>query len=652
VNLNIIALGMRKSAIYGIVAALAVAAGIGIAFAAMNMNNNNNTIEPAVAQQQPPSNQVRVINHTMGETEITGTPKRVVTLYSVFTGDVRALGVQPVGSVDREWINGWLTPIGLPLSDNVTELGRAAEPNLETILELQPDLIIGLGGAWGDHDEMYEELNDIAPTIILDDQVSNSSELNELDVGKSNFMTIADALNRHDAGVAYIQNVESKYDEAAARIQQAGMNGTKFVMVYGWMPNDVPGAYVFTQNSFVSKVLNNIGLVNEIPDPTDTNDKWYQTGMEGLTTVDKPDTHFFVTYDAGMFESNPLVASPLWDDLNVVKEGRAHDIGPTRVFGQVIFIEDILDRVVNALTEDNQVRVIKHAMGETEITGIPTRIVSLSWQSGADLLTLGVQPVGLGNAGTFNETVNLEQVTLPSGVADVGAPWEPNLEAIAQLEPDLIIGSMHDNELLYNDLSEIAPTVLSNVFVQSPEQDIPNELELMKQNFIATADLVGKRDQGVAIIDRMNAKFDEARGKLAEAGIGGSKFVLGYVQEDATSMWIWIDALNTQVLEEMGLENAYKAAYNDTYEFGGTAVGLEGLTIVNDPNVHFIFRQHATDTGIPDSWQNNPVWNNFEFVKAGQANPHESLYVYAGPVAAEALADTVVELLTGNEDAN
>jgi ABC-type Fe3+-hydroxamate transport system substrate-binding protein len=298
--------------------------------------------------------------------------------------------------------------------------------------------------------------------------------------------------------------------------------------------------------------------------------------------------------------------------------------------------------------DSTEIRTIEHAMGQTQISGTPKRIVALSWQSGADLLILGVPPVGLANADTFNEIVNLDQVVLPSGVANVGEPWEPNLEAIAQLQPDLIIGSMHDNELIFDDLNAIAPTLLFHVFVSSPEQDIPRELDLMKQNFLTTADILGKHDQAVSVLDRLNAKFDEAATRIADSGVGGSKFSLAYVQDDATNLWIWIDALNTQVLEELGLMNAYKSTYNGTYEFGGIDVGLEGLTLVNDPTVHFIFRQHSNDTGIPDSWANNPVWNNLEFVKAGQVYPHESLYVYAGPVAAEVLADSVVEMLTGN----
>jgi ABC-type Fe3+-hydroxamate transport system substrate-binding protein len=379
----------------------------------------NRVVEALTGNQS----ETRTISHAMGEITITGTPQRVVTLYSVFTGDVRALGVQPAATADKDWINGWLTPLGLPLSEEVVDVGIPDEPNLEVIAQLEPDLIIGHGGVWGVHDEIYDDLNDIAPTMILDDGFSEEG-LDELELGKSNFMKIANALNRHDAGVAFLENIESQYDEAAAKIEQAGMAGSKFVFVQAYLSGDTPGAYVFTENSFSTKVMNNIGLVNNLTDPTDTTDKWFETGMEGITTLDTPGTHLIVTYNAGQYEGNPLATSPLWDDLGFVKEGRVHDIGNTRVFGQVIFIEEIVSRVVDSFTSGNGTQVVNHAMGETEITDSSPRIAALSWQSGSDLLTFGVEPVGIVNADTFSEIVNLNQVALPSDMAGVGL-YEP-----------------------------------------------------------------------------------------------------------------------------------------------------------------------------------------------------------------------------------
>ena len=107
--------------------------------------------------------------------------------------------------------------------------------------------------------------------------------------------------------------------------------GPKFVMVQAILENDVPIAYVFTENSFTTKVLNKIGLVNEIPDPIDTVDKWYQTGIrrsaERLLTSPTR-TSFCTLPDATLANTTPtLLRKVLYGaTLEFVKDGRAHDI--------------------------------------------------------------------------------------------------------------------------------------------------------------------------------------------------------------------------------------------------------------------------------------------------------------------------------------
>ncbi|MFQ7565950.1 MAG: ABC transporter substrate-binding protein, partial [Clostridium perfringens] len=48
------------------------------------------------------------------------------------------------------------------------------------------------------------------------------------------------------------------------------------------------------------------------------------------------------------------------------------------------------------------------------------------------------------------------------GVKQVGMEREPNIEAIAALKPDLIIGNKMRHEKIYSQLSAIAPTVYSD----------------------------------------------------------------------------------------------------------------------------------------------------------------------------------------------
>ncbi|MGB3760615.1 MAG: ABC transporter substrate-binding protein, partial [Rivularia sp. (in: cyanobacteria)] len=66
----------------------------------------------------------------------------------------------------------------------------------------------------------------------------------------------------------------------------------------------------------------------------------------------------------------------------------------------------------------------------------PSRVVALGWVYVEDLLALGIQPVGVADIEGYQKFVNI-QPQLAASVVDVGTRAEPNLEAIAQLEPDL-----------------------------------------------------------------------------------------------------------------------------------------------------------------------------------------------------------------------
>jgi iron complex transport system substrate-binding protein len=105
-------------------------------------------------------------------------------------------------------------------------------------------------------------------------------------------------------------------------------------------------------------------------------------------------------------------------------------------------------------------RTIKHAMGETVIEKRPERVVVLDGGELDNVVALGIKPVGV----AYPDGAP----TMPTYVGDragtpenVGGITSLNLETIAKLQPDLIIGSQLRAEQQYPKLSEIAPTVFA-----------------------------------------------------------------------------------------------------------------------------------------------------------------------------------------------
>ncbi|MFC5884727.1 ABC transporter substrate-binding protein [Kitasatospora aburaviensis] len=105
-------------------------------------------------------------------------------------------------------------------------------------------------------------------------------------------------------------------------------------------------------------------------------------------------------------------------------------------------------------------RTIRHAMGETVIPAKPVRVVVLDTGELDNVVSLGIQPVGVVHTDGSKSMPSYlkEKAGNPAAVGTINAL---NLEAIAALKPDLILGSRLRAQDQYAQLSKIAPTVFS-----------------------------------------------------------------------------------------------------------------------------------------------------------------------------------------------
>lgn len=121
-------------------------------------------------------------------------------------------------------------------------------------------------------------------------------------------------------------------------------------------------------------------------------------------------------------------------------------------------------------------RTVTHAMGTTTVSNRPSRIVALDSLPIDTVVTLGKTPVGAAQAGSADALPAYLGGGLDSTTV-VGSIAEPNLEAIAALQPDLILSSKQRHGDLYDALSAIAPTVFS----VSPAVDWQGTLRLFAE---------------------------------------------------------------------------------------------------------------------------------------------------------------------------
>jgi ABC-type Fe3+-hydroxamate transport system substrate-binding protein len=351
---------MQKTAFYGIIAAVAIVAGVGVAFASMSMNNNAANSQSTSSIDSSNDN-VRVIKHLGGETEITGTPKRIVVVDHELAENLLALGAGDsiVGaslwktygtSFEEEMQN-----IGLSVPSQMVDVGDYWQPNFESIAQFEPDLII-ISDAWNRLN--YDKLNDIAPTLMFATYPTEEKGTTTLEEMEQSFIALAEAVNRQEEAATILDRFHAKLDGAADRIEAAGMKGEKFLVSELWVSENEPSMFLFTRNSVPSQILEKIGLQNALT--TDERPAWgtINVGTEALASValQNPDLHFFFGHYSTLDEVNyynipdMVKNDPIWKDLEFNKRGYAHELGlgfkprPTP-----LHMEILVDKVLEGL---------------------------------------------------------------------------------------------------------------------------------------------------------------------------------------------------------------------------------------------------------------------------------------------------------------
>ncbi|GAA0613991.1 iron-siderophore ABC transporter substrate-binding protein [Sporichthya brevicatena] len=112
-------------------------------------------------------------------------------------------------------------------------------------------------------------------------------------------------------------------------------------------------------------------------------------------------------------------------------------------------------------TQTSGTRTVTHAKGSTEVPAAPQRIVTLDSPILDAAIFLGLKPVGAVRT-SVDTGISEYLADRTEGVEIVGEIAKPNLEAIAALQPDLILSSTLRDDALYDKLSAIAPTVFAN----------------------------------------------------------------------------------------------------------------------------------------------------------------------------------------------
>jgi iron complex transport system substrate-binding protein len=182
---------------------------------------------------------------------------------------------------------------------DVVSVGDLTAPSLEKILALEPDLIVS---AKIRHEAIYEQLSEIAPTIMSETTGATFKENIEL---------LAQAVGEEELAAEKLGAYEAAAAEVGAAINSKAGNPTISITRFLDGPTRL-----YLKDSFSGIVLDDAGLAR--PEPQDTTGFALEISEENIKQADA-DTIFVTIYadEAGNAAKTKAAfeANPLWEPL-------------------------------------------------------------------------------------------------------------------------------------------------------------------------------------------------------------------------------------------------------------------------------------------------------------------------------------------------
>lgn len=241
---------------------------------------------------------------------------------------------------------------------------------------------------------------------------------------------------------------------------------------------------------------------------------------------------------------------------------------------------------------------VEHAMGTTTLEEKPERVVSLYQGATDTVLEFDVTPVGVVESWVQVPMYDYIKEDLQD-VTYVGQETQPNLEEIAALEPDVIFASQIRHEEIYEQLSQIAPTIVNETIYDFKETT----------NLIGQA--LGEEEKAETLLADWESRIGDFQEKIASnENWPMSAAVLNYRADHAR---IYVTGFAGSILQEAGFE--------EPIELQGQN---EEIVMLNDKeaipqmnaDVFFQFMEDTPDVqNTFEDWTAHPLYQNLEAVK-------------------------------------
>ncbi|KAM3115645.1 iron-siderophore ABC transporter substrate-binding protein [Phormidesmis sp. 146-33] len=294
----------------------------------------------AIGVQAQTVSDCRIVQHELGESCIPHHPKRVIVMDQESLEILVALGIQPIASTIPNRVASKISLVQNQVGA-IADLGKEGQPNLEKIVQLHPDLILGVFIT----PHIYSLLSQIAPTVSI--KYSQTG-------WKQTLRKAADAVDRRFEAEKRLRDYQQRIEMMKSKFAlKAGDLKICIMRFY----TDLQLTQFLNQNSFAVSVLDDTkvftipAIQRQIQQIPNSEYGYVNVSLEKIDLLEAD--AIFVALDPGAEKNFQIYQnSSLWQTLNAVKARRVYTVDSGYwIFGSVLSANEILNDLVKHLAD-------------------------------------------------------------------------------------------------------------------------------------------------------------------------------------------------------------------------------------------------------------------------------------------------------------
>ncbi len=274
------------------------------------------------------------ISDPYGKQTFKQAPQRVVALNWDILEQVLALNIEPIAAPNLAGYRQWVVNPYAP--ELIEDIGTRAEPNLEKIARLNPDVIL----AASPQQDLIPLLKQIAPVIYLPNFTENEEAA---ETAIRHFRTLATLFNKQELAQEKLDGLEQSFEQMRQRIHQHYSDPLEVLVMRFSTPNSV---FLSTENSTTEYVVKKLGLKSPIKESARA---WgiKQDRINRLQYLEDS----YILYVQPFPQEKKLKDSPLWQAMPFVKKQRVNSVRPVWAYGGAMSLQFMAEAITDSLIE-------------------------------------------------------------------------------------------------------------------------------------------------------------------------------------------------------------------------------------------------------------------------------------------------------------